>query len=98
MEQMNVEESLKVEVDFQKGALPKSAKELTPLVFKEGDRFCCLLGPDLERGVSGYGETPELAVVEWDANLTSRLAEAKEDDQVIAYVKDMYKSLNSEVW
>lgn len=98
MEQMNVEESMKVNVDFSEEVLPKSARNLQPLVWREGDSYCCLLGPDPQQGVFGCGDTPLLAIVDWDTHLTTRLSVASEDDQVIQYVKDVYKADNTEVW
>lgn len=98
MEQMNVDESLKIDVDFSEEVLPKSAKKLQPLVWKDGDAFYCLLGPDPQAGIFGCGETQLLAIVDWDTQLTSRLAEAREGDEVVQYVKDVYKADNTEVW
>jgi hypothetical protein len=98
MEQMNVEDSLKVDIDFSEEVLPKSAKTLQPLVWKDGDSYRCLLGPDPSVGVVGSGDTPLLAIVDWDTHLTSRLAQPKENDPVIEYVKDVYKADNTEVW
>lgn len=98
MEQMNVEESVKIQIDFTEELLPKSAKKLQPLVWKDTDSFSCLLGPDKTSGVFGSGETPLLAIIDWDTHLTTHLAEAKQDDQVIQYVKDVYKADNTEVW
>lgn len=98
MEQMNVDESMKVDIDFSEGVLPKSAKKLQPMVWKNGDSFCCLLGSDPQAGVFGCGDSPLLAIVEWDTHLTTRLAQASEADEVIQYVKDVYKADNTEVW
>jgi hypothetical protein len=98
MEQMNIEESLKVDVDFTEEVLPKSAKNLRPLIWKDGESFCCLLGPDPQQGIFGSGDTPLLAMVDWDVHLTNRLAQPNEDDPVIDYVKDVYKADNTEVW
>lgn len=98
MEQMNVDESLKIDVDYTQEVLPKSARNLRPLVWKDNDLYNCLLGPDVNQGVFGSGETPLLAIVDWDTRLTSRLAEPKQNDEVIQYVKDVYKADNTEVW
>lgn len=98
MEQMNVEESLKVNIDFSEQTLPKSVKELQPLLWKDADSYKCLLGPDLNDGILGMGQTPLLAIIEWDNQLMKRLSTATEDDHVIQYVKDVYKADNTEVW
>ncbi|MDQ0965387.1 hypothetical protein QFZ20_000790 [Flavobacterium sp. W4I14] len=98
MEQMNVEDSVKVKIDFSKKELPKSAQKLRPLVWKDGDSFCCLLGPDPKVGVFGCGDSPLTAIVDWDTHLGNRLAGPSQEDEVIQYVKDVYKADNTEVW
>lgn len=98
MEQMNVEESLKIDIDYTEEVLPKSARKLQPLVWKDDELYNCLLGPDLNMGIFGTGETPLLAIVDWDTQLTARLAQAELEDEVIQYVKDVYKADNTEVW
>lgn len=98
MEQMNVEESRKVKVDFTAPELPASARRLEPLVWKEGDAYCCLLGPDPEEGVFGCGASPELALADWDRQLAQHLATSTEDNEVTRYVKDVLKADDTEVW
>lgn len=47
-------------------------------VSKDGDKWCALIGPDLQTGIAGFGDTPSEAVValtkheafsEWSNNL-----------------------------
>jgi hypothetical protein len=98
MEQMNIEESLKVNIDFTDERLPASVRKLEPLVWKDEDTYCCLLGPDLEQGIFGSGGTPELALADWDQHLSQHLATTTEDDLVTQYVKDVLKADDTEVW
>ena len=98
MEQLNVEAYKKVSIDYNQGALPKSAGILQPLVYKENGQYHCLLGPDTQTGIYARGDTPEDAIIEWDVQLTSRLSTATEEDQTIQYVKDVYKAKNTAVW
>lgn len=35
--------------------------------FKDGDQWCVLLGGDLQSGVSGFGDTPEKAIFDFNA-------------------------------
>jgi hypothetical protein len=98
MEQMNVDESMKVDIDFSNPELPPSVKKLEPLVFKEGGMYCCLLGPDPQEGVFGCGETPKLALADWDEHLAIHLATTTEENEVTAYVKDVLKADDTEVW
>ena len=35
-------------------------------IFKDGNKYCCLLGDNLQDGIAGFGETPEKACSEFD--------------------------------
>ena len=98
MKQMNVEESIKVNVDFTATGIPANAKKLEPLVYKDGDLYCCLLGPNPEEGIFGCGDNTELALADWEKHLTERLATSSVDDPVSQYVKDVLKADDTEVW
>lgn len=37
-----------------------------PKVFRDGDRWCCLYGENLQAGVSAFGKTPHEAVNNFD--------------------------------
>jgi hypothetical protein len=39
---------------------------LRPKIYPDGDQWCCLLGDDLQMGVAGFGDTPELAAKNFD--------------------------------
>jgi len=41
---------------------------LRPPVFPDGNMWCALYGEDLQMGVAGFGETPELAAADFDKN------------------------------
>jgi hypothetical protein len=41
---------------------------LRPAVYPDGNMWCALYGEDLQRGVVGFGETPELACADFDKN------------------------------
>lgn len=36
---------------------------LKPVLAKDGDKWCCMLGNDLQSGISGFGETPYEAIL-----------------------------------
>lgn len=98
MEQMNVDEAAKVVIDYSAVPLPKSAGILQPLIYRKDENYCCVLGPEPSTGIFGTGSTPQEAIVDWDVALTARLATAGDDDEVIQYVRDVYKAGNTEVW
>jgi hypothetical protein len=63
------------------------AGALRPVVFREGDSFCCLLGHDPQTGVMGCGSTPDAAVQDWNDRLKQHLAEHDDDDYIVQYVR-----------
>jgi hypothetical protein len=67
--------------------LTGAAKALHPIVFKEGDSFCALLGPDPQAGIFGCGSTPKSALTDWDEHLKEHLATAGDDDEIVQHVK-----------
>lgn len=40
---------------------------MRPAVYKDGDKWCALYGPDLQSGVAGFGDTPAQACSAFDA-------------------------------
>lgn len=39
-----------------------------PRIYPDGDQWCALYGEDLQNGVAGFGNTPALAVQNFDHN------------------------------
>lgn len=39
---------------------------LKPKLFKDGDKWCVLLGDDLQSGIAGFGDSPYKAILDWD--------------------------------
>lgn len=39
---------------------------MRPAVYKDGDKWCALYGPDIQGGVAGFGDSPEQACAEFD--------------------------------
>jgi hypothetical protein len=98
MEQMNVPEESKVIMDFERREIPRNARELQPLVFKEGDSYCCVLGADPERGIMGCGNTPIESVQDWDDQLVRYLHLAGSDDELALYIRDVLNADKKDVW
>lgn len=69
--------------------LTGAAKALHPVVFREGDSFCALLGPDPQAGVFGCGSTPKQALSDWDEHLKEYLATANDEDEIVQHVKSV---------
>ncbi len=45
-----------------------------PKLFIDGDQWCALYGDDLQAGVAGFGNTPALAMEDFDKNWNSQVA------------------------
>jgi len=88
MEQMSISPDSRIEIDYLDWPLTAATQKLQPVVFQEGDSFCCLLGPDPQQGIFGCGDTPFEAVTDWEQNLHDRLASAGPGDEVADYVKE----------
>ncbi|WP_129714865.1 hypothetical protein [Pedobacter sp. SYP-B3415] len=98
MKQMNVPEDAKVLIDFQAEDMNIKARELQPLVFKEEGRFCCVLGPDKETGIAGFGDSPETAISDWLRGLDEYIKSKPKNDELGLYVTEMLQMSNKDVW
>jgi len=98
MEQMNVPESQKVDFDFENPKLDRTTRILQPLVFREGEGFCCLLGPDPQAGVFGCGDSAEGAVQDWETHVNAFLQTADNSDETAQYIRDMLNTKSEDVW
>lgn len=43
-----------------------AVSELKPTLAKDGDQWCYLLGENLQSGIAGFGDTPYLAMVDFN--------------------------------
>jgi hypothetical protein len=98
MEQMSMKGLETVPVNFEQRDLPPSVKEFKPAVYKDGDSYCCILGPDPLAGVFGCGDTPEEALQDWDHQLKERIKEHEEGDPVAEYIMDTMQAKHWVVW
>jgi len=88
MEQMNVGDEQKISFDFSRFRLPQYVGEFRPLLYKQGDRFCAVLGPDPQSGIFGCGDTPEDALINWNDELRENLRHPDLKNPVIQFVLD----------
>jgi len=59
-----------IEIDYS--AYDQQVQKLRPRLYRQGDIFCCLSGPDPETGIFGTGTSPDSAVRSWRASLQER--------------------------
>lgn len=92
MKQMDADLSVKIEVDYNDTDLPRTVKELKPVLWIDGDSYRCVLGPDLQSGVSGQGNTPVKALLDWDDHLRLRMKNIDPNDEVAQFAVDALKA------
>jgi len=91
MKQMKIDPAYKVDIDFTAPGTKASLKTLQPVVFKEGNAFCCLLGEDPTVGIFGCGDTAFEAINDWEISLQKRIDHHEENDELANYVIDSLK-------
>lgn len=86
MEQMQIDPESRIEIDYQDWTVNAATKALQPVVFKQGDAYFCLLGPDPQVGIFGCGDTAFDAITDWEQNMQARV-QNQPNDEVSRYVK-----------
>ncbi len=98
MEQMKVAEERIIQLNYEDEKLSLGVRELRPVVFEGGGGYFCVLGPSVERGITGSGTTIENALIEWEAALEKRIQKRDDDDEVALYAADVLQASNRKVW
>lgn len=78
-----------IAVEYEDRQMPSLIKEFRPMVFKDGNSFCVILGPDPQEGVFSCGATPEAALLDWDKHLRERAKDPKAGDELDEYIQDI---------
>jgi hypothetical protein len=87
-----------VAINYEESGFPSSFLAFKPLVFRDGQIYCCLLGPNPQEGIFGFGNSVDYAISNWDLEFKKRLIKNPKKDptvQFIAYKIRMYKRLQT---
>lgn len=98
MKQMIIDQAAIVNIDFTKPEVDRTLKTLQPVVFRDGARYCCHLGPDMEQGILGRGDTPDAAIAAWKDQLKKRVQTASEEDELATFARDSLNFSKNDVW
>ncbi|GAB3428055.1 hypothetical protein [Niabella aquatica] len=98
MKQMDIPLPLQIDIDFEEEGLSKAVKDLRPVLWHDGQGYCCLLGPDPQQGILGYGTTRKEAISDWEAAVRARVKTAGAADEVGQYVIETLKVSKDDVW
>lgn len=94
---MNVPDEMKVNINYEDDKLPEAIRTLRPVVYRDGDSFCCLLGPDPQEGIFGCGPTREEALIDWEANMRKRIIYHSPGDKMAQFIEDNLNASDKEV-
>ena len=94
MWQLELNQDHVVKLNYEDDNLPPFTKEFKPILFKENDMFCCLLGPDPKHGIFGYGRTILSAVRDWEMHFKNRLYHHEKNDAVAKFIWFKINQLN----
>ncbi|WP_157263361.1 hypothetical protein [Pedobacter sp. R20-19] len=84
---MTVNKEKKIDFDFSRFRLPTYVTLFKPLLFQEGSNYIAVLGPDLESGITGYGDTPEDALINWNDNLRAQIYNLDLKNEIIDEIR-----------
>jgi hypothetical protein len=88
MEQMQPGGLQVVPVDYNNDdSLPLSVKNTHPLIYLDGDTFCCVLGPDPVSGIFGRGDSLKDALDDFDKHFQELLQRPVPGDPVSEYIQ-----------
>lgn len=98
MVQIQLDPAIIVSVDYESPSLPPLFQQFRPAVFRDGDRFCCILGPDKARGIYGCADSADQVIKDWEMRARERVSRADELDEVAAYMRDHLSTFAKDVW
>jgi hypothetical protein len=93
MKQMQVPEEMVVQINYEDSDIPETVRELRPAVYRDGDSFCVLLGPDPQAGIFGCGDTTDQALRDWDQHFTEHMENHPQNDELVEYIEERRKTL-----
>ena len=92
MEQMDIDKMAKIDLNYNDPDLPAPVRQFKPVLFKEGDSFCMLLGPDPQEGIFGCGNTANDAIQDWEHHFNDEIENPTEGNETTRFILD---SLNT---
>lgn len=91
MEQMRINPVDQVFIDYESEMISPCVYTFRPVVYEDGNTYCCILGPDREAGVFGSGTTPKDAMEDWEKHVEELIAGPNKNTSTAQYILDHYK-------
>lgn len=90
MEQMKINPVDQVFIDYESETISQAVYIFRPVVYEDGNAYCCILGPDPEAGVFGSGTTPKDAMEDWENHVRELIAGPKKNSSTAQYIRENY--------
>lgn len=58
-------------------SLPIYAASYRLVPYRDGNQWCVLLGEDLQSGIAGFGDSPALAIADFERAMQAKAADAE---------------------
>lgn len=97
MEQMTMPQDAVIDYNYEAEGVAEPVKEFRPLIFKDGNAYCVVLGPDPQAGVFGCGASVDDALHDWTQHF-KEIASKGGSDEVSRYIIDTLQTSKQEVW
>ncbi len=91
MEHFDVPDEMKVPLDYSDKLLSPAVRTFKPILFQDGEWFGCVLGPNPQHGIFGFGDTPAEAFNDWEKNLKERIRHPRKNDEVVKYIFEVLR-------
>jgi len=98
MRQMNTDGLDVISIDFENESLPAPFRNLRPVLYKDGEQFCCILGPDRNQGIFACATTQAEAISDWTHQFRERMIDVSEEDEFAVELRDYVQMRKEDVW
>ena len=94
MWQIEVNASSLVMFNYEKDELSTLVKTFRPIILKEKNFYWCLLGPNTDEGIIGYGKSLEAAIADWELSCRTRMIIHGKEDKVANFARHQLMRLS----
>jgi hypothetical protein len=98
MEQMNMEGMNVIPLNYEDPALPAAVRDFRPAVYLDDSGYCCILGPDPQRGIFGRGGSQQEAIADWLQQFNERIDHPAAGDELAKEIIDSMSISKKDVW
>jgi hypothetical protein len=85
---MTIDKNAKIELNYNDPDLPTPVRQFKPVLFKEGNSFCMVLGPYPQEGVFGCGNTANQAIKDWEHHFNNEIENPTEGNEMTRFILD----------